>query len=323
MSESFLRRALNGHVLDQEQARSVFEEMSRGELSEIEIAAFLGALHARGEQPSEIAGAAEAFRSAAQHFTTTAPGVIDVVGTGGDGVGTINISTASAFVAASMGLKVAKHGNRAVSSKAGAADLIEAAGIPLDLSPASSANLLERTGFCFLFAQKYHPAMRYVAPVRGALKNPTIFNLIGPLVNPAPLSYQVLGVGKPELLDVVAKALASLGLKHALVTQEGIASFTLTPEELGITPAPLSELVGGDAEENLRLISEIFAGKGAPAQREAIAATSGAMLYLAGKAESLNQGTELALSQLSSGAVASHLETIVSTARELKEQENQ
>ena len=185
MSESFLRRALNGHVLDQEQARSVFEEMSRGELSEIEIAAFLGALHARGEQPSEIAGAAEAFRSAAQHFTTTAPGVIDVVGTGGDGVGTINISTASAFVAASMGLKVAKHGNRAVSSKAGAADLIEAAGIPLDLSPASSAKLLERTGFCFLFAQKYHPAMRYVAPVRGALKNPTIFNLIGPLVNPS------------------------------------------------------------------------------------------------------------------------------------------
>ena len=269
--------------------------------------------------------------------------MIDVVGTGGDGVGTINISTASAFVAASMGLKVAKHGNRAVSSKAGAADLIEAAGIPLDLSPASSAKLLERTGFCFLFAQKYHPAMRYVAPVRGALKNPTIFNLIGPLVNPAPLSYQVLGVGKPELLDVVAKALASLGLKHALVvhgsgtdefavhgpteireiTKEGIASFTLSPEELGITPAPLSELVGGDAEENLRLISEIFAGKGKPAQREAIAATSGAMLYLAGKAESLNQGTELALSQLSSGAVASHLETIVSTARELKEQENQ
>ena len=162
-------------------------------------------------------------------------------------------------------------------------------------------------------------------------------------MNPAPLSYQVLGVGKPELLDVVAKALASLGLKHALVvhgsgtdefavhgpteireiTQEGIASFTLTPEELGITPAPLLELVGGDAEENLRLISEIFAGKGAPAQREAIAATSGAMLYLAGKAESLNQGTDLALSQLSSGAVASHLEIIVSTARELKEQENQ
>ena len=190
MSESYLRHALNGAVLDQEQARSVFEQMSRGELSDIEIAAFLGALHARGEQPSEIAGAAEAFRQAAQSFSTDATGIIDVVGTGGDGVGTINVSTASAFVAASMGLKVAKHGNRAVSSKAGAADLIEAAGIPLDLSPASSAQLLERTGFCFLFAQKYHPAMRFVAPVRAALKNPTIFNLIGPLVNPAHLSYQ-------------------------------------------------------------------------------------------------------------------------------------
>ena len=343
MSESYLRHALNGAVLDQEQARSVFEQMSRGELSDIEIAAFLGALHARGEQPSEIAGAAEAFRQAAQSFSTDATGIIDVVGTGGDGVGTINVSTASAFVAASMGLKVAKHGNRAVSSKAGAADLIEAAGIPLDLSPTSSAQLLERTGFCFLFAQKYHPAMRFVAPVRAALKNPTIFNLIGPLVNPAHLSYQVLGVGKRELLDDVAQALASLGLEHALVvhgsgtdefavhgqtevreiTREGVSSYTYTPEELGITPAPLSDLIGGDASDNLRLITDIFNGSGVPAQRDAIAATTGAMLYLAGKAPSLSEGTAAALAQLTSGAVAAHLQTIASTARELKTQEQQ
>lgn len=343
MSESYLRHALNGAVLDQEQARSVFEQMSRGELSDIEIAAFLGALHARGEQPSEIAGAAEAFRQAAQSFSTDATGIIDVVGTGGDGVGTINVSTASAFVAASMGLKVAKHGNRAVSSKAGAADLIEAAGIPLDLSPTSSAQLLERTGFGFLFAQKYHPAMRFVAPVRAALKNPTIFNLIGPLVNPAHLSYQVLGVGKRELLDDVAQALASLGLEHALVvhgsgtdefavhgqtevreiTREGVSSFTYTPEELGITPAPLSDLIGGDASDNLRLITDIFNGSGVPAQRDAIAATTGAMLYLAGKAPSLSEGTAAALAQLTSGAVAAHLQTIASTARELKTQEQQ
>lgn len=343
MSESYLRHALNGAVLDQEQARSVFEQMSRGELSDIEIAAFLGALHARGEQPSEIAGAAEAFRQAAQSFSTDATGIIDVVGTGGDGVGTINVSTASAFVAASMGLKVAKHGNRAVSSKAGAADLIEAAGIPLDLSPVSSAQLLERTGFCFLFAQKYHPAMRFVAPVRAALKNPTIFNLIGPLVNPAHLSYQVLGVGKHELLDDVAQALASLGLEHALVvhgsgtdefavhgqtevreiTREGISAFTCTPEELGITPAPLSDLIGGDASDNLRLITDVFNGSGVPAQRDAIAATTGAMLYLAGKAPSLSEGTTAALAQLASGAVAEHLQTIASTAQELKTQEQQ
>lgn len=343
MSESYLHHALNGAVLDQEQARSVFEQMSRGELSDIEIAAFLGALHARGEQPSEIAGAAEAFRQAAPSFSTDATGIIDVVGTGGDGVGTINVSTASAFVAASMGLKVAKHGNRAVSSKAGAADLIEAAGIPLDLSPVSSAQLVERTGFCFLFAQKYHPAMRFVAPVRAALKNPTIFNLIGPLVNPAHLSYQVLGVGKHELLDDVAQALASLGLEHALVvhgsgtdefavhgqtevreiTREGISAFTCTPEELGITPAPLSDLIGGDASDNLRLITDIFNGSGVAAQRDAIAATTGAMLYLAGKAPSLSEGTTAALAQLASGAVAEHLQTIASTAQELKTQEQQ
>ena len=343
MSESYLHHALNGAVLDQEQARSVFEQMSRGELSDIEIAAFLGALHARGEQPSEIAGAAEAFRQAAQSFTTDATGIIDVVGTGGDGVGTINVSTASAFVAASMGLSVAKHGNRAVSSKAGAADLIEAAGIPLDLSPVSSAQLLERTGFCFLFAQKYHPAMRFVAPVRAALKNPTIFNLIGPLVNPAHLSYQVLGVGKRDLLDDVAQALASLGLEHALVvhgsgtdefavhgqtevreiTREGVSSFTYTPEELGITPAPLSDLIGGDASDNLRLITDIFNGSGVAAQRDAIAATTGAMLYLGGKVPSLVEGTTAALAQLTSGAVAEHLQTIASTAQELKTQEQQ
>ena len=343
MSESYLRHALNGAVLDQDQARSVFEQMSRGELSDIEIAAFLGALHARGEQPSEIAGAAEAFRQAAQGFSTDATGIIDVVGTGGDGVGTINVSTASAFVAASMGLKVAKHGNRAVSSKAGAADLIEAAGIPLDLSPASSAQLLERTGFCFLFAQKYHPAMRFVAPVRAALKNPTIFNLIGPLVNPAHLSYQVLGVGKRDLLDDVAQALASLGLEHALVvhgsgtdefavhgqtevreiTREGVSSFAYTPEELGITPAPLSDLIGGDANDNLRLITDIFNGSGVAAQRDAIAATTGAMLYLAGNVPSLSEGTTAALAQLASGAVAEHLQTIASTAQELKTQEQQ
>ena len=230
-----------------------------------------------------------------------------------------------------------------MSSKAGAADLIEAAGIPLDLSPASSAQLLERTGFCFLFAQKYHPAMRFVAPVRAALKNPTIFNLIGPLVNPAHLSYQVLGVGKRELLDDVAQALASLGLEHALVvhgsgtdefavhgqtevreiTREGVSSFTYTPEELGITPAPLSDLIGGDASDNLRLITDIFNGSGVPAQRDAIAATTGAMLYLAGKAPSLSEGTAAALAQLASGAVAAHLQTIASTARELKTQEQQ
>lgn len=303
----------------------------------------MGALHARGEQPSEIAGAAEAFRQAAQSLTTDATGIIDVVGTGGDGVGTINVSTASAFVAASMGLKVAKHGNRAVSSKAGAADLIEAAGIPLDLSPGSSAQLLERTGFCFLFAQKYHPAMRFVAPVRAALKNPTIFNLIGPLVNPAHLSYQVLGVGKRDLLDDVAQALASLGLEHALVvhgsgtdefavhgqtevreiTREGISAFTCTPEELGITPAPLSDLIGGDASDNLRLITDIFNGSGVAAQRDAIAATTGAMLYLGGKVPSLSEGTTAALAQLASGAVATHLKTIASTAQELKTQEQQ
>lgn len=339
----FLRQALNGTALDKEAARCVFEQMTRGELSEIEIAAFLGALHARGEQPSEIAGAAEAFRAAAQSFSTSAAGVTDVVGTGGDGVGTINISTASAFVAASLGLKVAKHGNRAVSSKAGAADLIEALGIPLDLSPASSAQLLERTGFCFLFAQKYHPAMRFVAPVRAALKNPTIFNLIGPLVNPAPLSYQILGVGKRELLDDVARAVAALGLEHALVihgsgtdefavhgpteirevTRGDIRSSTVIPEELGITPAALSDLVGGDAQENLRLIMSIFEGQGTPAQREAIAATTGAMLYVAGHCSSISEGTSTALHHLSSGAVAAHLSTIVSTARELKLQEEQ
>lgn len=334
-----LREALNGVVLNQSQALEVFAAITNGEFNEIEIAAFLGALHARGEDPAEIAAAAQAFRAAAVNFPYPEGqgGLVDVVGTGGDRAGTINISTASALVAASLGVKVAKHGNRAVSSRSGAADLVETLGIPLDLSPQASVQLLESTGFCFLFAQKYHPAMRYVAPVRAALKNPTVFNLIGPLVNPAPLSAQVLGVGNPALLDDMASALASANLDHALVVHGSgldeialhgptqvrelrgaeITAYELTPAQLGLGTYTVADLVGGDASVNAQLIRAVFDGAGQAAHRDAIAASAGAVLYVTGKAGTLAQGVQAALEAIANGTVASHLDKIVTQAREL------
>lgn len=334
-----LREALNGVVLSQEQAVEVFAAITNGEFNEIEIAAFLGALHARGEDPAEIAAAAQAFRAAAVNFPYPKGqgGLVDVVGTGGDRAGTINISTASALVAASLGVKVAKHGNRAVSSRSGAADLVETLGIPLDLSPQASVQLLESTGFCFLFAQKYHPAMRYVAPVRAALKNPTVFNLIGPLVNPAPLSAQVLGVGNPALLDDMASALASANLDHALVVHGSgldeialhgptqvrelrgaeITAYELTPAQLGLGTYTVADLVGGDASVNAQLIRAVFDGAGQAAHRDAIAASAAAVLYVTGKADNLAQGVQTALEAIANGTVASHLDKIVTQAREL------
>ena len=216
-AHELLREVVQGRRLSREQASAVFAALGAGELSEVETAALLAALHARGEEPQEVAGAASAFRQVARDFPSVSFPLVDVVGTGGDGVGTINISTGAGLVAASMGVAVAKHGNRAVSSKTGAADVIAELGLPLDVEPATAVELLARDHFTFLFAQAYHPAMRHVAPVRKALATPTIFNVLGPLVNPAHLTFQLMGVWDPGMLDMIAEAMVQLGRERALV----------------------------------------------------------------------------------------------------------
>lgn len=322
-----LREVIQGEQLGVEQAELVFTALSQGLFSELETAALLAALRARGESAAELTGAASAFRAAASPFPEVDVPLFDIVGTGGDGVGTINLSTAAGITAASMGLTVAKHGNRAVSSKTGAADVIAELGLPLGLSPEQAAEELQRVGFTFLFAQSYHPAMRFVAPIRAALKTPTIFNLLGPLINPARLSYQVLGVANASRMDLMAQTLHQLGRERALVinglgldeitvhgvttvrevSREGVREYEVTPEELGVQRHELSEMLGGDPARNAAILREVFAGDGDAGHRDAIAVNAGALLYLAGRAESLTEGTAAALEQLASGAVGEHL----------------
>ena len=212
-----LRDVIQGRRLTQDETGVVFAALGAGDLTETETAALLAALHSRGETADEVAGAAGAFRGAARAFPEVPFPLVDVVGTGGDGAGTINISTGAGIVAASMGVCVAKHGNRAVSSRTGAADVVAALGLPLDLSPQEAVEVLARDHFVFLFAQAYHPAMKHVAPIRRALATPTIFNVLGPLLNPAHLTYQLMGVADPAILDMIAQAMVRLGRKRALI----------------------------------------------------------------------------------------------------------
>lgn len=329
-----LRGVIQGKRLSYEEAYTVFAALSAGALSQTETAALLAGLHARGEDVAEVAGAAAAFRAAARPFPELDVPLFDIVGTGGDGVGTINISTGAGIVAASMGLAVAKRGNRAVSSKTGAADVIAGLGLPLDLSPEQASDVLKRDGFTFLFAQAYHPAMRFVAPVRGALKTPTIFNVLGPLINPAHLSYQVMGVADVSKLDMIAHTLHALGRERALVinglgldeitvhgtttvrevSPQGVRSFEVTPEDLGVRTHELSEMLGGATSQNAAILREVFAGGGQAGHRDAIAVNAGALLYLAGRVETLREGTQAALEQLASGKVAEHLESMTRNA---------
>lgn len=333
-----LRTVIQGKRLTQDETGVVFAALGAGDLSEAETAALLAALHARGETPEELAGAAGAFRAAARPFPEVTFPLVDVVGTGGDGVGTINISTAAGIVAASMGISVAKHGNRAVSSRTGAADVVAALGLPLDLDPHRAVEILARDHFTFLFAQAYHPAMRHVAPVRRALATPTIFNVLGPLLNPARLTYQLMGVSDPELLDSISEAMVHLGRKRALVvhgagtdeiavhgttlvreaTPRGIKAYAVTPEDLGVSRHELSAVLGGEPEVNARLLRQVFDGGGAEAHRDAIAVNAGALLYLAGPADNLADGTRMALDQLASGRVGAHLDSMT-TAEQARE----
>ncbi len=329
-ARALLRGVVQGKRLSQVEASTVFAALGAGDLTETETAALLAAMHARGEEAQEVAGAASAFRDAARSFPTVTFPLVDVVGTGGDGVGTINISTGAGIVAASMGIAVAKHGNRAVSSRTGAADVIGALGLPVDADPATAVELLARDHFCFLFAQAYHPAMRFVAPVRKALATPTIFNVLGPLLNPAQLTFQLMGVANPDILDMIAETMVHLDRKRALVvhgagtdeiavhgttlvreaTPRGVKAYEVTPEDLGVRTYELRDVLGGAPAENAQLLRDVFAGEGRPAHRDAIAVNAGALLYLAGPADNLADGTAMALEHLASGAVARHLESM-------------
>lgn len=333
-------RLMNGERLSQAEAHSFMQEVMTGEMSGVRMAAALAALRVRGETPEEIAGFAQAMRENAVHLPITPrPLLLDVVGTGGDGAHTFNVSTTSAFVVAAGGVPVAKHGNRAASSKAGSADVLEALGVNLDAEPQRVAAALDELGVGFMFARNYHPALRYAAPVRGELAARTVFNVLGPLSNPAGATHLVVGVYTPLLTRTLAEVLHRLGAQAALVVngEAGTGSldelsvsgentvsqlaggevtdFTLTPEEVGLDRHPAEALVGGSPADNAVITRLLLQGQGTAAQRDIVAFNTGAALYLAGRADSIAGGVQLARQLLASGTAWTLLERYVAHTR--------
>lgn len=336
--KSVLESLLSGKDLSPDQTRESFQALMGGSLSEVQQAAFLVALRAKGESPQEIAVAAQVLREFA-HSVAAPPGAVDTCGTGGDGSGTLNISTAAAILTASLGVPVAKHGNRSVSSRCGSADVLEAMGWPLALRPRACELLLAEKNFAFLFAPALHPAMKEVAPVRRALGVRTIFNLLGPLANPAGIKRQVVGAFSPKAMELLAHALAELGAEYAWVvhSRNGLDELSsLAPTDvvevrggkvvgrLVVDPVPLGlksgedrALQGADAKSNAARLWEILEGREEGPAAEAVALTTGAALLVAGRVSQLFDGVREARQALSSGAAAKFFREVLKRAREL------
>lgn len=323
--------ALSGKKdLDYETAEAVMNEIMDGEASQVQMSAYLTALSMKGETIDEITASAAAMRSHCVRLLHNME-VLEIVGTGGDKSNSFNISTTSAIVIAAGGVPVAKHGNRAASSKSGAADVLEALGVNIILSPEKSTELLDKIGICFLFAQNYHIAMKYVAPVRKELGIRTVFNILGPLSNPAGANMEVMGVYDETLVEPLARVLCNLGVTRAMVVygQDRLdeismgapttvcevkngefSSYEITPEQFGFERCDRSELEGGTPEENAEITKAILGGeKGA--RRNAVALNAGAALYIAGKAETLEAGIRLAESLIDSKAAMRKLEDFI------------
>jgi anthranilate phosphoribosyltransferase len=317
--------------LTRSQARDVMHQIMSGDATSGQIGAFLVALRMKGETSEEIAGCADAMRAHAVPVQPRHSKLIDTAGTGGDGAATLNISTAAALVAAAGGARVAKHGNRAVSSASGSADVLEALGFNLDLHPGTIADSIDRFGFGFLFAPAHHPAMRHAGPVRKELATRTVFNILGPLTNPAGAQGQVIGVYGPHLVGKVAEVVSLLGVERALVVHGagGIDELSpagpnlvqevtngeavpriVYPEDLGIRRCDPDELSGGSPHENADAIKAIFEGV-TGAKRDAVLLNAAAALYVAGIAATLAEGYERAADAVDSGAAGERLEQLV------------
>jgi anthranilate phosphoribosyltransferase len=348
------RLAHQNESLSRADAREVMAEVLAGKCTDAQIAALLIALRMKGETVEEIVGFAEAIRTAAAPFPIEHPdangalavtgtgrdalaeepladSLVDTSGTGGDASGTFNISTATAFVTAGAGVRVAKHGNRSISSKCGSADVVEALGVNIQLSPERAAQCLREVGICFLYAPNLHPAMKQVQGVRRELRMRTMFNLLGPLTNPARASGQVVGVYALDLVEKLAEALSMLGLRRALVVhgldgldeititgttrvaeaREGsVRSYEIEPEEFGIKRAGLEDISGGDATENAEIIRSVLAGEKSP-RRDVVLLNSAAALVASGRADHITDAIPIAAKSIDSGAAAGKLELLM------------
>lgn len=334
---AILAQLVAGEDLDRATAGRALQAVMAGEVPEVVVSSLLTALAAKGATPDEVAGLVEAMVAAATPVPVEGP-VLDTCGTGGDGAGTFNISTTSALVCAAAGARVAKHGNRAASSKAGSADLLEEWGVVIDLPAEAAAQCLEDVGITFLFARTYHPAMRHVAPVRSALGIRTIFNVLGPLSNPAGAQHQVVGVSDPAMAPIMAEALARLGRRAMLFrgddgldeltttttsrvwrVQDGVVEeSTLDPTDLGIERVTVEQLVGGEVERNRQISDAVLQGEPGP-HADVVALNAAAGLVTHGLAEDLDEGLERAREILASGAAADVLQRWVERSQELAE----
>ncbi|MBQ9251258.1 MAG: anthranilate phosphoribosyltransferase [Clostridia bacterium] len=326
--------------LSYDEAYQVMNEIMSGETTPVQNAAFLAALSTkstRAETIEEISGCAAAMRDHATQVDAGDRPILEIVGTGGDGAHSFNISTTSAMVVASAGVPVAKHGNRAASSKSGTADCLEALGVNISLTPEQCLRLLDEAGFCFFFAQKYHTSMKYVGPIRKELGIRTVFNILGPLTNPAHPKQILLGVYDEYLLEPLAQVLSNLGIERGMVVygmdkldeislsaptkvcelKDGwYKTYTIQPEDFGISRCQKEDLVGGTPQENAAITRAILAGEKGP-KRDTVLLNSGAALYIADKAETLAEGVKLAAQQIDSGAALATLEKVIQVSNEV------
>ncbi len=329
---TLLGDVFSGKTLGRDRARFVMGELMDGKLSQMQAAALLAALRTRGETVEEIVGFAEAMRARAVQVPVRGDvPLLDIVGTGGTGINTFNISTATLFVVAAAGVRIAKHGNRGVTRKSGSADVLERLGVVLDQSPGRLAESLEATGLAFLYAKAHHPAMKFVAPIRADIRARTIFNSLGPLTNPASADHQLMGVFDPALTEPLAEVLGGLGVTRALVVhgdgldeltvcgpnrvseldKGAVRTFELTPEALGLNRYPLEDVLGGEPEENAKTIRRLLKGEIGGAKRDIVLLNAGAALYLMDKAASTEAGIGAAAALIDDGKALAKLEQYV------------
>jgi anthranilate phosphoribosyltransferase len=338
-----IRQVAEGRTLTRAEAAAAMDSVMSGTATGAQIGSLMTALRMRGETDDEIAGFAETMRRHALPVPFKHDGpVVDTCGTGGDGANTFNISTAAAFVVAGSDVRVAKHGNRAMSSRCGSADVLEGLGVRIDLSPESVAECIDEVGFGFMFAQAFHPAMRFAGPVRKEIGIRTVFNILGPLTNPAGAQHQVVGVANREMAQKVARVLALLGTTHAVVvcSNDGLdelsissensvfdvsangtallRSYSLSADAVGLESAPLEAVRGGTVAENAELIRRILGGERGPA-RSITLLNAGAALYAADAVSSIRDGVERAAESIDSGAARDRLDALIALTQRLGE----
>lgn len=335
-----IAQLVSGQDLSYETAAAVMTEMMSGHATQAQMAAYLTALRMKGETIDEITALAQVMRDKATAFHPAFP-VLDIVGTGGDQVGTFNISTTAAFMAAAAGIPVAKHGNRNVSSKSGAADVLEQLGVVIDLPVDKNMELLEEIGITFLFAPVYHSSMKYAAPVRREIGIRTMFNILGPLLNPAKATMEVMGVYQPELVEQLAQVLSNLGMERGIVihgmdgldeaTINGetmycaidhgtLTTGTFVPEDFGLQRAPMESVIGGDPTENAAITRSILDGTEQGPKRDIVVLNAALALFVGGKSQSIREGVAKAQALIDSGKALEKLNQLIQRSQAKKEE---